>query len=215
MKRSLALILTLFLFGTSSIEAQIIDSIKIIPDMPMPSDEVKVIAYTFHTSSDCWVVDSSIDISNNEITVNVVMAHGLLAALCNSVDTFSLGMLEAGEYMLWLNTEYEIPTLTYTYSINFTVGLIDGIPEPETSDLIVYPNPVNGIQLVNIDYEAYGKIHMDIYSISGEFLQVVYQGEVAPGQNEIPIDLQRLPPGTYLLEIRMEEETRRIKVITF
>ncbi|HIA37586.1 MAG TPA: hypothetical protein EYN89_12860, partial [Flavobacteriales bacterium] len=97
---------------TSNLTAQVTDSLEIIPANPTTTDTVKVICYTTWMSvvpgQPCGypLLNSSLNINNNEIDVyktpldSVDSNYIVLWVLCNSIDTITVGRLNAGTYDL-------------------------------------------------------------------------------------------------------------------
>lgn len=78
-----------------------VDSLKIIPENPMSDDEVKLIAFTAHTSGDCFLKNYYIHRWGNQFNIDAEYELGDLAVICHSEDTIPIGILPAGDYLLF------------------------------------------------------------------------------------------------------------------
>lgn len=136
-----------------------IDSLRIIPENPVSSDTIKIISYTFSTGAPCSLDWYGVSLIDTVITVNTNYPPGPLAVLCNSVDTVTLGVLNAGCYEAryfmstadtsWLTT-YDTDTISFCVQQSSMIQ-VHGFTGEKTG---VYPNPfslsatilINGIQ---------------------------------------------------------------------
>ena len=118
---------------TSNLTAQVTDSLEIIPANPTTMDTVEVICYT------TWMnvvigpqpyLNSSLNINNNEINVYSTPIWGtdsivwVLPVLWNSIDTITVGRLNAGTYDLTYHLG-SISDTTITFQVQTTPGCID------------------------------------------------------------------------------------------
>jgi len=118
---------------TSNLTAQVTDSLEIIPANPTTMDTVKVICYT------TWMnvvigpqpyLNSSLNINNNEINVYSTPIWGtdsivwVLPVLWNSIDTITVGRLNAGTYDLTYHLG-SISDTTITFQVQAAPGCID------------------------------------------------------------------------------------------
>lgn len=100
------------------------------------------------------------------------------------------------------------PTITSTYTVNatdangckadstlmITVSDCAGLQATESSSaVLVYPNPNNGV--FTIDAKAYGKVDVNIYSVTGQLIVSQQVVDLAP------IDLSKFDNGVYLVRI--------------
>jgi PKD repeat protein len=77
-----------------------VDSLKIIPQRAYEGDEVKLVAFTTHTSGGCELVNYRIQKFGSIIIVDATYEQGMLTYICHSIDTMNIGMLQAGSYAL-------------------------------------------------------------------------------------------------------------------
>ncbi|HNQ12505.1 MAG TPA: hypothetical protein PKH65_05560 [Bacteroidia bacterium] len=103
MKKIYASFLLLF-FLSGNIQGQgFINSLSLSPINPSSNDSVILIADIFTSYSSCGIANATVNVSGNNITVDVCYWHGMLAALCPRIDQFNLGILPSGSYMLTFN----------------------------------------------------------------------------------------------------------------
>ena len=88
-----------------------VDSLKIIPERAYEGDEVKLVAFTTHTSGGCDLVNYRIQKFGSIIIVDATYQQGMLTYMCHSIDTFDIGMLPAGSYALlfdWRESSFKL-----------------------------------------------------------------------------------------------------------
>ena len=203
------LILVLILSGLNA-NAQIpaIDSLKIIPENANPMDEIKVICYATFPSGSCNLVNHSLAFQGNQITLNLEYEIGAATYICHSVDTVSLGILNAGDYDLQANLiispfEEIVDSESISFTIDGSLGLDDHL---HSYNFSVYPNPFTGLLQIRID----GIIeNIEVRSLSGQELKLDETGVLKADT----IDLSDLNNGIYLLIVTDAKGYKWIKRI--
>ncbi|NJK85894.1 MAG: PKD domain-containing protein [Bacteroidales bacterium] len=76
------------------------ESLELIPGTPVENEEIYLVAHTVHPSGGCNLIDYSIWRYENQIFIEPIYEQGLATYICHSVDTFSIGKLKAGKYLL-------------------------------------------------------------------------------------------------------------------
>lgn len=77
---------------------------------------------------------------------------------------------------------------------------------------LVYPNPCENN--TTLKYTAKGGVHnISIHDLSGRKVKEVFEGELTPATHHIPIDLDGLAKGTFILTIRNNEGKESVKVM--
>jgi len=202
MKRQVLLFLFLLILCGAKSQIQ---ELAIIPEDPItPNDNVSVIAYTVHANSDCPIVSSQITQFEDTIYVYVQHEMGLLTAICNAVDTTSLGTYAPGTYTLeylFNSGTQGIPAIIDTMRIEFTVQNVNQTPLIESSDEFVqlFPNP--GTDHLIIETEARGTFA--VFDVNGRKLNQ-FQIRESPYR----MDLEKLDAGLYFLLPVDNEEGR-------
>ncbi|NOX48404.1 MAG: T9SS type A sorting domain-containing protein [Chlorobi bacterium] len=77
------------------------------------------------------------------------------------------------------------------------------------SEIIIFPNPVKGELSIEITNQRQGQsATLEVFSLSGK--SVVKKEKV---KDKTKVDMSKLPPGTYILKIRLGKETSTWKVV--
>lgn len=200
----LTLLLTFF-FTIDSI-AQDIDSLKIIPSNPTTNNTIKVISYTTFTYGDCILGSSSVDIVDTNITVYTSYNTGLYPAICNSIDTLIIGILNAGIYELYCHLSDTAPPTTYDIdTIIFTVQQTGGLhPAGYTDQKInIYPNPFKTTATIFIDSGLLtSPLEIRIYDIFGREIRRISRIR----KKEIQITKDNLTGGLYFIKVIRDDK---------
>src|SRR5262245_44488937 len=132
-----------------------INSMTIIPANPTTVDTVKLIADVTVGYSPCTLANSSFNfVSPGNYMVDAYYCMGMLAALCGSTDTFTLGVLPAGTnniYMTLYSDQNSGPDPCQAYSpldtdmVQVTVSVSTGISRDEKIS----------VQIVHIDGDGF------------------------------------------------------------
>ncbi len=110
---------------------------------------------------------------------------------------FRPGTRAAGEYTATLQAftaatgeAVEVPlALTVTQE----VGAEDGLSEPETSSLAVYPNPSSGSATVALTLDEVSEVRAVVYDMLGRNVTTLHAGALAAGSHEFGIRRGRAP----------------------
>ncbi|HLG36116.1 MAG TPA: T9SS type A sorting domain-containing protein [Bacteroidia bacterium] len=212
-----AIVLMTFL-GASNSEAQPagIDSLKIIPTNPTTNDTVKVISYTHWGINPCLLTSSSINTVNDSITV--VAIHGGFGNLqpCSSIDTLTIGVLNAGNYELI----YYLPDTFWAVvfdidTIIFTVQQASGLNQIDNSDqrIKIFPNPAT--TEVTINFGKAARYDVQVCNVVGEVLmhRALTPNPSPSGEGSASIDVSKFTPGIYFITITDEEGNRMVRKV--
>lgn len=212
-QRTFGMLLFAFLL-TSQLKAQLpaIDSLRIMSQHPATSDSVKVISYSTFPSGGCEMISSVVNINEKIISVHVVHTIGMLTVICHSVDTLTIGKLEAGSYELrYYLTEADNLKIYDIDTICFTVESITGFQaEPRPIFKIkVLPNPFS-LQTVLYTEDSFKDANVLVYNTYG---QIVQQIRPVSGAS-IAIQRNNLPNGIYFVHlIQADKKSQITKVI--
>lgn len=186
----------LFSLGFLIAQAQI-QNLEIIPEDPItPDDNVSVIAYTTHPYSGCPIVQTGITQFEDTIYIYVQHEMGDLTAICNAIDTTSLGNFVPGNYTVEYNFTtgpMEIPPfITDTARVEFTVQDINSVIGSATEALRmeVFPSPAEGIINIKTSYRGEAVIH----DVSGKEMERMIISE-SPHM----LNAGSLPAGLYFI----------------
>lgn len=102
--------------------------------------------------------------------------------------------LAAGDYTLLVTDQNDC-----TESINIIVDQISGINDLWRKNLLIYPNPTNGVINIQFTDEVSEKVSIDLFDQMGKNL--FSQNHLLNPNNVFKIDLRLFPRGTYTLRI--------------
>ena len=153
-------------------KGQGIDEIQIIPDDPISTeDEVSVRVTAWHPSQGCPIVET--DFFYIQDTIQVVVEHelGVATAICNSVDTTSLGSYAPGTYKveyIMISGVFGTPSVADTSYSEFTVEEVNSIGAPIAKSMFaLYPNPSKGDLFIETDWRG----QVAIYDLLGKEME--------------------------------------------
>lgn len=104
-------------------------------------------------------------------------------------------------------TAGELADWIFDFKVNRMVGVRR--VEHAANDLLVYPNPCNGMCIVDMRKMDYAVRNITLSNISGK--EVARFNEVF--EERVQFDVRMLPAGIYLLEIEGEGSARRLLVV--
>ena len=165
-----------------------INSMTTIPPNPTTADTVKLIANSTVGYSPCSLGYSNVMmISPGNYMVDASYCMGLLAALCNATDTFTIGILPAGTnniYMTLYSDQWVGPNPCDIYSpldtdmVQVTVSVSTGISHDEISPVQVI-SVADGFVIKGDERIIQGSKHIMLYSVTGQMLfnKILREGE--------------------------------------
>ena len=144
MKKLLLLLLCVPLIGFGQIQGSI-SSLTISPTYPTETDTVYIYAELLFSSSNCPLDIKSYIISGNNIAASTQHCLGMLATICNTIDTFKINPLSVGSYTfdLTLSSGFGGPPCTPGVvpddydTITFNVFTFVGIEEHSTNKELI------------------------------------------------------------------------------
>ncbi|AEA44457.1 T9SS type A sorting domain-containing protein [Fluviicola taffensis] len=191
------LILSLILMSQKAFgQNPTIDSLKIIPENANTNDEIKVICYTTFPSGGCELVNHSLIAQGNQLTLSLEYEFGFLTYICHSVDTISLGNLDANNYQLHVNLIiHPMDQIVDSDNVNFSIDTPLSINSHSTKySLTVFPNPFENELQIKTD-ATIEKVELSTFS--GQ--KIILKEITVP--NDTMIDVSELKNGIYLLTI--------------
>ena len=202
--------ITTFLFlllALQSTQAQYgtINSMAIIPSNPTTVDTVKLIADVTVGYSSCWLVGGNFSSpSPGNYMVDAYYCMGMLAALCNSTDTFTFGVLPAGTnniYMTLRSAQNTGPDRCTVFSpldtdmVQVIVSVSTGILHDEKISVQIIRVGGDGFVIKGLE-RMQGDKDFALYSIDGK---MVYDKILSEGENKIN---PTLSPGIYFYRLQ-------------
>jgi hypothetical protein len=140
------------------------------------------------------------NIYHYEVDAQPDMSSVYIAAISTSLYATIKGCgsfpLIVGEniFKITVTAEDKITKLDYTIKVNRPVGIIEN---PQTTKLIVYPNPTTGeLRITNYKLRI---TNVEIFDIYGKKLKA--KSRKQKEKNEIVIDISELPAGIYFVKI--------------
>ncbi|MGB6037817.1 MAG: T9SS type A sorting domain-containing protein [Cryomorphaceae bacterium] len=185
----------LFALSTITAVGQSIDELEIIPGAPITTDDVVSIRATaWHPSQGCPIVETEFFYSQDTITIVVEHELGLATAICNSVDTTSMGTYAPGtykvEYVMISGVFGEVGIADTAYT-EFTVQGVNSTNGHEALSAIkIYPNPSNGNLFVETDWRG----QIAVYDLRGKELE-----NFRIDRSPFGFSTEDLSPGVYFL----------------
>jgi hypothetical protein len=180
---------SLFSFG------QGIEQLEIIPEDPINTEDVvSVIATAWHPSQGCPIVETEFFYNQDTITIVVEHELGLATAICNSIDTTSMGTYAPGtykvEYVMISGVFGEVGVADTAYT-EFTVEGVNSTNDREPNAAItIYPNPSSGDLFVETDWRG----ELAVYDLIGKEIQ-----KFRIDRSPFHFSTESLAPGVYML----------------
>lgn len=108
---------------------------------------------------------------------------------------------------------YSDPTVTPSDSTTQKIQIGDNVISKKT-DLSIYPNPTTGDFIIKYDVTKRADIKIDIYDLKGAFVKaVVDQPSQYEGKYQIPVNLNEMPAGIYIVNLTNGEKRFTEKVV--
>lgn len=194
-KLKFMLIVSLMLLGQQVFsQLPAIDSLKIIPENPQSGDEIKVICYATFSSGGCDLMEHDILVQGNQIALNMEYMPGAATYICHSVDTISLGILEADDYQLHVSLIIQPQdAIVTTKNADFTVSSVLGLDQHSGIRLTITPNPFDQAFQIKTD-ASIEKIELN--TLSG---QTIFRTNGLNPENKITVS--DLKNGAYILVV--------------
>lgn len=181
--------------------AQNITQLRTFPINPTSNDTVLLIADLQFNTTSCDLDTKSHQVNGNSIVANTQHCVGIAQAICNTTDTFILGVLPTGRYTvnLTLNTGGApvpctpgiVPSDNDTMS--FVVQTILGIQDQVLPSFTIYPNPANDFIVLSDEYQKVVS-SLKVFNVAGA---VVLESDTPKER----IDVSQLTPGVYTMEL--------------
>lgn len=217
--RVLGCLMAMCCLSISSTRAQFIQQLRLDPVQPLDNLPVKVIADLFFPSSGCPL--DSVDITQpapSRFEAYALHCVGILTVICNTSDTFDLGVLPAGNYRFVLREEYgwlPSPCTAGTQppaidSIDFQVTVASGLTENLQNEIVLAPNPTGDGRFT---IRSSGKLTGAAFTVRDPVGRILLtQPLLSPSQ---PVDLSGFANGVYGVELWLDgkrvHHTRLIK----
>ena len=110
-----------------------------------------------------------------------------------------------GEYHIY--TDYELPAPDLNTSIEELMTFFN-------DDLIVYPNPTEGLMNINLRMHQAGKVKVEVLDMTGRVVAIVFEGNISTGIQSFRLD-ETLPAGQYLVRATSADNAVTQPVVVF
>lgn len=106
-------------------------------------------------------------------------------------------------YGLWLD------------DIEVVNGAVSSVPQVDQAafQLALAPNPATGTTNLFYTLENTAQVNLSVMDLLGRTLINLPQGQQAAGQYNLPLDIQRLAAGAYIVQIRTEDKIASTRLI--
>ncbi|NDB35422.1 MAG: T9SS C-terminal target domain-containing protein, partial [Flavobacteriia bacterium] len=81
--------------------------------------------------------------------------------------------------------------------------------------MITYPNPSNGNTTLSFELNKNGNVQVAVYSITGRLVKEFSKSNLPSGENEVVLDSEDLPVGTYIIKLVSGKESQSVKFIKY
>lgn len=194
-------------FGQGTIVAFTID-----PPSPTTTDVVKVYVDLMFTSMSCDVDNQGHSTAGSTTSAYAHHCVGMLTAICNTIDTFNLGMLPAGSHLfdLTLTSGSGGPPCSPGIipddqrNTTFTVTTATGIVDMQNSkNILVYPNPLHTNATIKIDPAVkLTNAELKITDVMGRVVKTISSIQT----NEFTFEREKLSDGVYFYQLMQDNE---------
>ena len=211
MKNIYTLIIGL-LFSANSFAQGTITGFVIDPPAPTTTDIVKVYVSLQFTSMSCNVDNQGHSTSGSATTAYALHCVGMLSAICNTVDTFNLGMLPAGlnTFSMTLSSGFGGPPCSpgiipddngnTTFTVTTATGIID---MQNSKNISLYPNPLHTNATIKIDPAVkLTNAELRITDVMGRVVKIIRSIQT----NEFTFEREKLSDGVYFYQLIQDNE---------
>ena len=201
MRNSIVLLFIISCAGNQLTFGQGVNNITIQPSNPTATDTVFVIS-DFSYYGNCAVGLVNLDIIQSSTVINIYPEYCGFggSTLCNSIDTFSLGVLPIGNYIV--NIEYHqgtscagsFDTIIANTDTTFEIGTLStGSIISLENEISIYPNPTS--DFITLQSAEYIEV-IKLFDMTGKEIKVsIYDGRIG---------LLSLCSGVYVLSIQLK-----------
>jgi 1,4-alpha-glucan branching enzyme len=161
--------------------------------------------------SSCVVVIGNFDVVQQSGTVTFPVAGTwydyLNGGTFTATGTAQSITLQPGEYRVLLNRNL----------VNAVVTSTGGTASASSYGLSasLFPNPVNGNAVLEVNVPESGKVQIDLYNQLGQRINTVYSDRLSKGIHRLPLTgkVEKLPAGSYLLSVQHAGVNVSVKMI--
>lgn len=102
-------------------------------------------------------------------------------------------VINGGEY----DVEFEIK------NISLREVVVSGTPKQDQSknEFRCYPSPASNKLHISFQLETISLVQIELFNLSGQLIESIYQGRQTPGHHEITFDTEKLADGAYMIRL--------------
>lgn len=200
------------LFSANVFAQGTIVGFTIDPPAPTTTDVVKVYVDLMFTSMGCAVDNQGHSTAGTNTTASALHCVGMLTAICNTIDTFNLGMLPAGlhTFSMTLSSGSGGPPCSPGIipddndNTTFMVTTATGVADWQSSNTIkIFPNPTHNSATIQIDPTIkINNAELKIIDVMGRIVKTISSIQ----SNELTFDREKLSDGIYFYQLVQENE---------
>lgn len=204
------LLVSLFITFTTSVSAQWIQSLTVLPPNPTVNDTITVLAECSFGYAGCDDHTQYQFVNGNTINAGALHCIGVLTIICDYTDTFKIAPLPVGNYTFNFQLDAgQLPSPCTpgivagpSDSVTFTVTLPTGIGEAVNQDAITaVPNPTNGdVSFKGLEQGDF-PIRVEVHSLNGKMVMQ----EWLKRPNDM-VDINHLAKGMFQFQLYTKSE---------
>ncbi len=206
-------LITVVLLVFSQLKSQSITNITYSPINPTPTDTIYFYVDLMFPSSGCPLSNSGSSVVGQTVMASSLHCVGMLAAICNTTDTFMVLPLAAGNYTFDMTLSSGAGPVPCSPGIvpndnrteNFVVSTITNIANSEVNtEIEIAPNPSSG--LFNLD--NLNNTSVLIYDVLGNELV-----NLSNLNQKYVLDLSNQPNGVYLMKTITNGDSKTYRLL--
>lgn len=109
-------------------------------------------------------------------------------------DLHAKFVISGGEH----DIDFEVKNISLRQVVSTGVPVI----QSDLGEISCYPNPADRNLHISYQLETASSIHLQLFTLSGQLIETIYQGNQTPGFQEHVMDTESLAEGAYMLYYR-------------
>ncbi|MBS1613323.1 MAG: T9SS type A sorting domain-containing protein [Bacteroidetes bacterium] len=166
-------------------------------------------------STGCWLKGYNVNVEGDTVLLDACYDSGMFSATCTRYDTFCLGNLPIGAYIVKLvasrtdnGVDCDVTNWRNTAFTTLQIGPV-GIKELGGDNIIA---TLRGYNSLNLNTSHPGTAGIKVYDALGR-LHHSSNTQVSVGKNDIDLDIPNLPRGLYLYHIQLGQQRKVLKYV--
>ena len=151
-------------------------------------------------------VNGALKGETDDLTGNIGQQDDLIIGNSSTLDMPFQGSIDDVRIYNYALSLSEIESLQFE---NNSTGVEDIVTQ---DDFVVYPNPFSVSATVRIILNHPSVINLALFDLHGERVRMVKNDKLCKGVHAITINGTGLPPGTYIIRLRKDNESKVLKV---